>query len=61
MTTEMVEYIMLFSRKDLIYALKQNDHNGDYDSISRTIAALTVVKVAIENDFDFNDLKSMLK
>ena len=58
-TREMVEYVMLFSKRDLIAALKRNDHNGDYKGISKSAAALTIIAIAIDNELDYNELKSM--
>lgn len=59
-TREMVEYVMLFSKKKLVSALKRNDHNGDWKGITKTVAALTVIAIAIDNEFDLKDLKEML-
>jgi hypothetical protein len=59
-TNEMLDYIGLFSKKSLIYALKNNDKNGNYKGISRTVAVLIILKVVIENELTFKELKEIL-
>jgi hypothetical protein len=58
-TREMLDYIALFSKKSLINALKRNDHNGDYKGISKTVAALTILSIVVDNELTLDEMKSM--
>ena len=58
-TIEMLNYLGVCSRKTLVDACRRNDHNGEWDGCSRTVAALTILKWVIENEMDYVEFVTM--
>lgn len=58
---KVIEYLGLCRRKEMIRGLMRIDPNGEYNGISRTIAALDLLRIVVENELKLEDIKSKIR